>query len=258
MIEPYYDQDGITIYNADCLDVLPTLDAGSVSLVLTDPPYNVSARGVGGRSNTSIGAVPRKNGTMRQIIRDFGAWDYEWDARPFLSELPRLLSDGGALVAFTSEFLMQPYIDSGLDHRSLLYWRKSNPAPSFRKQIVRAIEQAVWQTKGGCWTFNAGGYRPNVWDGAILNGYTVENTDEKRIHPTQKPLWLMREWVELFSNPGDLILDPFMGSGSTLRAAKDLGRRAIGIEIHNELGEDGVDRRYVDFAVERLRQGVLL
>lgn len=245
-MKPYYERDGITIYHADCLDVLPLLD--QVDHVITDPPYNVSARGIGGRANTTIGAVPRKDGTYREIVRDFGAWDHEWDPRPFLAEARRLIRPGGSLIAFTSEFLFEPYVCSGLEHRALLYWRKTNPAPNFRNQIVRAVEMAVWQTQGGGWTFNAGGYRPNVWDGPILNGYTVQNTGEKRLHPTQKPLWLMREWIELFTDPGDLILDPFMGSGTTLRAAKDLGRRAIGIEVNET---------YCKVAVERLRQEVL-
>lgn len=263
-MKPIHDRDGITIYNADCLDVLPELLDGSVDLILTDPPYNVSARGVGGRANTTIGRVTRRgvrpDGTSshREIVRDFGAWDHEWDPKPFLDESRRLIRPGGGLVAFTSEFLFAPYLCSGLDHRSLLYWRKSNPAPNFRGQVVRAVEMAVWQTQGGAWTFNAGGYRPNVWEGPILSGYSVVNNDEARVHPTQKPLWLMREWIELFSKPGDLILDPFMGSGTTLRAAADCGRRAIGIELHNQISEDGVDRRYCDAAIERLRQGVLL
>jgi site-specific DNA-methyltransferase (adenine-specific) len=245
-VKPVYDMDGIRIYHGDCLEVLPLLE--QVDHVITDPPYNVSARGVGGRANTTIGAVPRKDGTHREIVRDFGEWDHEWDAAPFLAHASRLIRPGGSLVSFTSEFLFAPYMCSGLDHRALLYWRKTNPAPNFRKQIVRAVEMAVWQTQGGSWTFNAGGYRPNVWEGPILNGFTVENTDEKRVHPTQKPLWLMREWVELFTDPGDLILDPFMGSGTTLRAAKDCGRRAIGIELNET---------YVQVAIDRLRQSVL-
>lgn len=245
--EPYYDRDGITVYVGDCLDVLPALGDASVDLLLTDPPYNVSARS--GRANTTVRMVPRKDGTMREIRRDFGEWDHDWNAEPFLGEVARLIRPSGSLVAFTSAALVAPYLASGLDHRGLLYWRKSNPPPNFRKQIVHAVEMAVWQTQGGGWTFNAGGYRPNVWEGPILNGYTVQNTDERRVHPTQKPLWLIREWVQLFSNPGDLIVDPFAGSLTTAVAAHQLGRRCIAIEL---------DCEYVQAGVERLRQGVLL
>lgn len=244
---PYYERDGIVIYHGDCREILPTLS--QVDHVITDPPYNVSARGVGGRANTSIGSVPRKDGTDREIVRDFGEWDHDWDPEPFVIAVGGLVRPGGSFIAFTSEFLLEPYMRTGLQHRAMLYWRKSNPTPAFRKFVVRAIEMAVWQTNGGGWVFNAGGYRPNVWDGPILNGYTCENTDEKRLHPTQKPEWLMRDWIGLFTDPGETILDPFMGSGTTLRAAKDLGRKAIGIEL---------EERWCEVAAKRLAQGVLL
>lgn len=245
---PYYSRGGIEIWHGDSDELLGLLPDESIDLILTDPPYNVSARGIGGRANTTIGGVPRKDGTTREIVRDFGEWDHGWDSERFITSTSSLLREGGSLVSFCSEFLFSSYLASGLDHRALLYWRKSNPTPAFRQMIVRAIEMAVWQTKGGKWTFNAGGYRPNVWDGPVLNGFTCENTAEKRWHPTQKPEWLMREWVQLFSRPDDLILDPFMGSGTTLRAAKDLGRRAIGIELEEKLCE---------IAAKRLDQEVL-
>lgn len=246
-MRPYYERDGIVIYHGDCLDVLPTL--GPVDHVITDPPYNVSARGVGGRANSTIGSVPRKDGTDREIVRDFGEWDHEWDPEPFVACAKGLVRPGGSLIAFTSEFLIEPYLRTGLDHRSMLYWRKSNPTPAFRKFVVRAVEMAVWQTNGGGWVFNAGGYRPNVWDGPILNGYTVETTDEKRVHPTQKPAWLLREWINLFTDPGETILDPFAGSGTTGRAALDLGRKAILIER---------EERWCEVAAKRMSQAVLM
>lgn len=245
-MRPYYEQSGVTIYHGDCTPLLSSFV--DVDLVLTDPPYNVSARGVGGRANTTVGRVPRKDGTTREIVRDFGEWDHEWDPEPFIASVAGMLRNGGSLIAFTSEFLFEPYLRTGLDHRSLLFWRKSNPAPNFRKQIVRAVEMAVWQTKGGKWTFNAGGYCPNVWDGPIINGYTCENTNEQRWHPTQKPEALMNQWVALFSHEGDLVVDPFMGSGTTLVAAKRLGRRAIGVEL---------DESYCEIAARRLQQDVL-
>lgn len=244
--EVYYQDESVTLYHGDCLSVLPVL--AEVDLFATDPPYNVSARGVGGMANTSVGRVPRKDGTMREIVRDYGDWDHNWKPGPFIKLVKGLLKPSGALVAFTSEFLVGAYLKSGLDHRGLLFWRKTNPAPSFRKQIVRAMEFAVWQTNGGGWTFNAGGYCPNVWDGPIINGYTCENTNEQRWHPTQKPEWLMSQWIALFSNPGDLVVDPYAGSGTTLVCAKRLGRRAIGIELKEE---------YCEVAARRLSQGAL-
>jgi DNA modification methylase len=246
---PYYSDAAVTLYLGNCLHVLPSVVGAA--LLMTDPPYNVSARGVGGRANTTIGRVPRKDGTMREIVRDFGEWDHGWNPEPFLSLVGAVLRDGGSLVSFTSEFLMGPYLRTGLEHRSLLFWRKTNPAPNFRKQIVRAAEMAVWQTKGGGWTFNAGGYCPNVWEGPSVNGYTCENTAEKRIHPTQKPEWLMERWVALFSDPGDLVVDPHAGSGTTLVAAKRYGRRAVGVELNERYAEEAAKRLEVTDVDER-------
>ena len=242
-IKPYYQEGGIEIYHGDCVDVLPNLDLVAADLILTDPPYNVSKRAIGGRANTTVGRVPRKDGTTREIVRDFGSWDHNWKPEPFLQLVWPMLRPGAALVAFTSEFLLQAYLENtALEHRALLFWRKTNPAPNFRRQIVRAVEMAVWQTKGKGWTFNAGGYRPNVWEFPAISGHTCQNTREKRIHRTQKPERLIRAWVELFSNADDLVIDPFMGSGTTLRCAKDTGRKAIGVEISEEDCEKAANR----------------
>jgi len=261
-VTPYYQDDACTIYHGDCRNVLPRLAAGTVDLMLTDPPYNVSARN--GRANTSIGKLKRQDGTYREIRRDFGAWDYEWDPKPFLAETVRLLRDGGSLVAFLSEFLFTDYLASGLNHRCVIYWRKTNPAPAFRSIYVRAIEMAVWQVKGERWTFNATGYRPNVWDVPILNGYRAENI-EAREHPTQKPVELLLEWVDIHSNPDDVVCDPHVGSGTTLVAAKRLGRRGIGVELNEayceiaarRLEQTDVDERRVKLPERRSKQGAL-
>lgn len=234
--------------------MLPRLNV-DVDLFLTDPPYNVSVRS--GRENTTIGRVKRKritgerpDGTnsYREIRRSFGEWDFDFDPKPFLTETARLLRDGGSLIAFLSEFLISDYLESALNHRCMLYWRKTNPAPNFRGLYQRSVEMAVWQTKGGNWTFNDGGATPNFSEVAIVSGFKCVNTDEAREHPTQKPLTLIAEWIQRHSNAADLVIDPFMGSGTTLRAAKDLRRRAIGIEL---------EEKYCEIAARRLSQEVL-
>ena len=250
-MNPYYRDDHVTIYHGDSRCLLPTLEPESVDLILTDPPYNVSERN--GRDGTTVGRLKRKDGTARTVWRDFGEWDRGWTAGPLIAASHRLLRDGGSLIAFTSEFLMAEWVASGLNHRSLLYWIKTNPTPAFRSLYVRAVEMAVWQVKttapirGGGWTFNAGGYRPNIYTGPIVAGHACAN-GEHRVHPTQKPLWLMKDILTLHSNHDDMVLDPYMGSGTTLRAAKDLGRKAIGVEL---------DERYCEIAARRMGQEVL-
>jgi DNA modification methylase len=243
----YYEDDVVRLYHADADDALVfSIVPDTIDLILTDPPYNVSDRN--GRERTTVGTLKRKDGTSREVVRNFGAWDYEWTPEPFLAETCRLLREGGGLVAFTSEFLFASYLASGLDHRSLIYWRKVNPAPGFKRLYMRAVEMAVWQTKGSGWTFNGGGAVANVYEGPILSGFSTVNNAEPRVHPTQKPLWLMKRLLNTHTDVGDLVVDPFMGSGTTLEAAKQLGRRAIGIEA---------DERYCEAAAKRLAQQTL-
>lgn len=231
MIEPYYDQDGITIYNADCLDVLPQLEAGSVALVLTDPPYNVRAADI-----ALAGRAP--------MARDFGDWDEGWHPGPSMAAWERALRPGGSVLAFTSDRLLSAYREGPFKPRGTVVWQKDNPAPHPRPAYVQATEWIAWlQKEGAAAVWNAGGYTLNVEHDSAPSG------GERTAHPTQKPIDLTKRLIRRHSNEGDLILDPFMGSGTTLRAAKDLGRRAIGIEINKD---------YCDIAIERLRQGVLL
>lgn len=251
MPEPYYEDAFVRLYVGDAdgtaggQALLGQLDV-DVDAIITDPPYNVSPRN--GRDDTTHGKLKRKDGTARKVQRDFGEWDRAWDPKPFLEETHRLLRDGGSLIAFTSEFLIGDYVASGLNHRNLIYWRKTNPTPAFKMLYVRAVEMAVWQVKGKTgWTWNGGGYVPNVYTGKVVAGFAYAN-GETREHPTQKPLWLMRALIEQHTNAGDLILDPYTGSGSTLVAAKFLGRRAIGIEQNEQ---------YAEAAARRLAQDVL-
>jgi site-specific DNA-methyltransferase (adenine-specific) len=237
--KPYWtSEDGRqVIYHGDCLDVLAGLEAESVALVLTDPPYNVSEEGKAIR-HAGTGALAQQ--------RDYGEWDRsEWQPGPFLAASVPLVRLGGSIVAFTSDRLMSSYRDvTGLKSRGTIVWEKTNPPPTPRPSYVSACEWIVWlQREGAKATWNGSGFTPNILRYPICGG------DERTSHPTQKPLELIKELITRHSNEGDLILDPFMGSGTTLRAAADLGRRAIGIEINED---------YCKTAVERLRQGVLL
>ena len=235
-IQPYYDRDGITIYHGDCLDVLPTLEAGIVALVLTDPPYNVSEEG---------SDIRHLGGDVAQR-RDFGEWDRsEWHPAPFLALSAPLIRVGGSVLSFTSDRLLSSYRErSEFQARGTVVWEKTNPPPTPRPSYVSATEWVVWLQKPGARAvWNSGGFTTNLLRYPICGG------SERTEHPTQKPIELMKELITRHSNEGDLILDPFMGSGTTLRAAKDLGRRAIGIELNE---------RYCKIAVKRLMQEVLL
>lgn len=251
MIEPYYDRDGITIYHADCLDVLPQL--GQVHHVITDPPYSEHTHSKQwiGASLTADGA-PRVGTKFTEL--GFDALTDEvrncvaLHAQRLTARWVIAFSDIESIGGWRSSFWA-----AGLDYVRTCVWDKVDSAPQFTGDRPAAGCEAICVAHHpGRKRWNGGGRR-NVFRHPV-NG----RTGGSKPHPSTKPVELMRELIELFTDPGDLILDPFMGSGTTLRAAKDLGRRAIGIEMSNEIGEDGVDRRYCDIAIERLRQGVLL
>lgn len=215
-MQPYYDQDGITIYHGDCREVLPTLDATSVDLVLTDPPYGINER----TDRASKG---------RAILAP--CYDFPpvaGDDQPF---------DPAHLLAFKRVVLWGAnyYADKLPTSPSWLVWDKRDGIPS----NDNADCEMAWSNLGG----PARLYR-HRWNGMIK----ASERDKKRVHPTQKPVVLMAWIIGEHTAAGDLVLDPYMGSGPTLRAAKDLGRRAIGIEL---------EERYCEIAAKRLQQSVL-
>ena len=228
-MKAYYQDDACTILHCDCREVLPTL--GAVDLVLTDPPYNVRAGDV-----AIEGRAPMK--------RDFGAWDEGWQAAPFCADVLPLVRAGGSLLAFTSDRIISEFRSAdGWVPLVTIAWVKPNPAPQPRPGYVSAVEWIVWLKKpGAAAVWNAGGYVPNVLHYPPCAGL------ERTIHPTQKPEALISDLLARHSSEGDLILDPFMGSGTTLVAAKRLGRKAIGIELNE---------KYCEIAAKRLAQAVL-
>jgi site-specific DNA-methyltransferase (adenine-specific) len=232
---PYYDEDGITIYLGDCRDVLPYI--GGARLMLTDPPYDdrtaKNARGAGGHCDG-----------RGFIDRAIGSIDLE-DLRALFTLAAASMAPPAwcvATVAWQHAARLEVSPPEGWQFTRCGVWVKPDGAPQFSGDRPAQGWEAVailHTTAGGRMSWNGGGSRA-VWTHCI--------TRDVKGHPTVKPLALVRDWVTLFSDPGDLVLDPFMGSGTTLRAAKDLGRRAIGIEVNE---------RYCDLAVRRLRQQVL-
>ncbi len=215
---PAYDVDSITIYHADCADILPTIEPDSVDLLLTDPPYGI---GYVGTPQTKA-----RWGDDPLVVGDDDPFDPTyllrygrcviWGAQNFAEKLPA--SPGWIVWA---KIQTQHHIDSkGRFGKSPVELAWSNVANSPR-------------------LFN------HFWGGSPLHRTTERGSS---LHPTQKPVALMRWILEKWTEPGDLILDPYMGSGPVARACADLGRRYIGIEIVEE---------YVDAAINRLGQMAL-
>lgn len=223
-VEPFHREEAGVVYHADCLSILPKIPAGAIDLVLTDPPYDEkthSGARYGFRETSSI--IPFSP------LSDFG----------FLAELLRV-SQSWILCFCALEMFGDYKRASGQSWVRAGFWRRSDGVPQFTGDRPGQPGEGIAIMHG-----------PTVkrWNGNGKHGYWVcgiERTD--RCHPTQKPLILMRELLSDFSNDNDLILDPFLGSGTTAVAAKQLGRKFIGIEI---------EEKYCRIAVDRLRQGVL-
>ena len=216
--KPYFRDDAVMIYHADCRDILPKMP--KVDLVLTDPPYGIGAdRNLRANKRHGQAAVPS---------RDYGVG--EWDCSPPDSALlVAVMAAGQNAVIWGGNYFSLP------PSPGWLVWDKDNGGNGY------ADCELAWANLGG-----AVRRRRYRWMG-MLQEHAGANKEE-RWHPTQKPLPLMQWCLELVPD-AQTILDPFMGSGTTLRAAKDLGRFAIGIEI---------EEKYCEIAAKRMAQGVLL
>ena len=224
----------IKLYNGDCLEVMDKLiELGvKVDAIITDPPYNIS----------------KKNNfnTMGRRGVDFGEWDKDFDQFKWLDKAANLLSKNGSMIIFNDwknigEIAKYCEGELGLEIKDMIRWKKSNPMPRNRdRRYITDYECAVWLVnKSAKWVFNRIDekfQRPEFV-------YGVVGGKEKTTHPTQKPIALMEDLVRIHTNEGDIILDCFMGSGSTGVACKELNRNFIGIEL---------DENYFNIARERI------
>lgn len=220
-MQPYYQDEnaGITIYHADCREVLPTL--GAVDLVLTDPPYGMNLdtanddrwKGGGGRDWHQ-----RKN--WIPIEGDAAAFD------------PSHLLRFRRLVLFGANHYASRLPDSG----GWIVWDKRDDM-----KVESTLSEAEL-----AWTNLSGGVRVfrHKWFGLVRDSEIGQHW-----HPSQKPVALMRWIIERWTSPGDLVLDPYMGTGPIAQACKETGRRYIGIET---------ERQYVEIAARRLSQEVMV
>jgi adenine-specific DNA-methyltransferase len=208
MTELFYNQQGITIYHGDCQIVLPELPAASVHFVLTDPPYLVGYRG-------------RWDSPNEQIVGDT---DPTW-VEPVYRELWRVLKPDSFCVSFYG----WPHCDTFLG-----LWK----AIGFRPVSHLAFVKRQW----GLGRFTRGSHEtayllakghPPIPETAPSDVFDWSR-ESRTFHPNQKPVAALTTVLDVFCPSGGTVLDPFMGSGSTLRAAKDLGLPAIGIEIEAE------------------------
>ena len=229
------------IYNEDCLNFLKRIPDNFVDLIVTDPPYNVSQK-----SDLKF--------NDRIIKKNFGDWDFNFDPLPVLAEFKRVLKPNGQIYVFCGNSLIPVYMQEFMKNwffRNLIVWSKTNPAPRLNKSnfdfaneyIVYAVNEKV---KCNTFTFNSKSHKEMcnfIVTSALQGKERIKDSEGKSAHPTQKPLSVINHLIEISSRKGDLVLDCFMGSGTTAVACKELERKFIGCEL---------DKKYWNISNQRI------
>lgn len=249
MLEDYINK----IIQGNCIDVLKKLPDNSVDLIFADPPYNLQLQGELWRPNqTKVDAV-NDSWDKFSSFSEYDQFSYEW-----LKECKRVLKKNGAIWVIGSyhNIFRIGRIIQDLDYWILndILWIKTNPMPNFKgTRFNNAHETLIWASKdkNSKYTFNYKSMKAfnddlqlrSDWHIHICNGDERIRINGEKAHSTQKPEALLYRIIISTSNPGDIVLDPFMGSGTTGAVAKKLGRKFIGIEK---------EKFYIEVANERI------
>lgn len=235
----------MVLLNQDCIKAMEGIDSNSIDLIVTDPPYNLGNFMINRDTNLK---KMRDNffGTAGWDNMEYDEWANSMDN--FFSSAARVIRRGGAMIVFMAiikvETIIQLAERHGFYYKTTGIWHKTNPMPrNMNLHFVNSTEAWIYftyKTKTG--TFNNGG--------AMLHDFietSVTPNGERHFgkHPTQKPESLIQHFVEILSNPGDTVLDPFMGSGTTGVVSKRSGRNFIGTEL---------DEQYFNMAKTRIEE----
>ena len=230
--------------NGDCLKYMKQIPNKSVDLIITDPPYN-------------LGLFMKKRGTNIKGMRDnhfaYSGWDdldfEEWTKQMdiFIGECHRVLKSKGSLIIFMSVIKAETIINlaakNKLYYKTVGIWHKTNPMPrNMNLHFVNSTESWLYFINDG--TTGVFNNRGKVIHDFVETS-TINNSERKfGKHPTQKPQTLICHFIDLLSNEGDVVLDPFMGSGTTGVGCEILKRKFIGIEL---------DSNYFNIAGNRIK-----
>ncbi len=225
------------IIHGDCLEVMKGISENSIDMIITDPPYFIS-------KEVKITRGDKTKFKGKDINLDFGAWDKQWQNERdywnwtfrWINECVRVLKPGRIFatwfdrdkINFISCYLQKRYHFKAKGYFAMI---KSNPVPQARKvKFMNGWEIiGLWQKPGGKLVFNYQlGQQPDYAIVPVVGHTTKE--DGERIHPTQKPIKIVKLLLSYWTNPGDIVLDPFAGSGTTAIACYLTGRNFICIE----------------------------
>lgn len=252
---PYYADDFATIYHGEALAVLGDLEPASVDVLLTDPPYSS-----GGMFRSDRAAEPSakyrgwsqsEDGSSRKPTAEYGSfggdcrdqWSWIRWCAAWGTETLRVVRPSGLAYQFTDWRQLPATTDAmqwaGWTWQGFIVWDKGVGRP-IKGRFRNHLEYVVWATNG------AHKGDETQYPSVLISVPTVGSNE--REHVTQKPVALLKEMLSIVPGDQHRVLDPFMGSGSTLVAAKALGHRVVGIEL---------DERYCEIAATRLAQGAL-
>jgi DNA modification methylase len=243
-VTPYYDEDGITIYHGDCLDVLPELPVADI--VITSPPYNLGVSSGGGFARQGKEAGRWSGGPLAD---GYSGHDDAMEPAEYREWQAACLTAAWARVSGAIFYNHKPRIQSGqvqlptewnpgLPLRQIIVWDRGSGMNFQRTHFVPMHEWILVYARESFRLAEGGNRFGDVW--------RFPPETKVREHPAPFPVGLPARIIE--ATQPDLVIDPFVGSGTTLRAAADAGVRAIGIEL---------SERYCEIAVQRLAQGVL-
>lgn len=225
----------VKIFNDDSLEFIENLicEGFVFDHIITDPPYKIS------KSN-NLDTLRNRRGI------NFGDWDNKFDLLAWIPKYIKLLKKNGSIIIFCSYLnisnIAEILSENNMIVKDIIVWQKSNPMPrNTKRRYVQDMEFAIWAVrKNSKWTFNKPNDQPYL---RSLFKFPIVSGKEKTIHPTQKSLKLMKEIISIHTNKNDIILDPFMGSGTTGVACVNLERNFVGIEKN---------KKYYKIAKERL------
>lgn len=240
------------IYLGDCIDILnKEIDPCSIGLIFADPPYNLSGGGLKWKGNKTGGDWYMVNEEWDKM----SAPEYMEFTKKWITGCQRVLKTNGSIyISCTYHNIAEIIIvlkEMNFKLNNIITWQKINAMPNMTKRVfTHSAEFIIWAVKGKKWVFNYNELKKinpekqkdgslkqmrDVWSIPLVQGKErLRRKDGRALHPTQKPEEMLKRIIIASSNKDDLVLDPFLGSGTTAIMAKKLGRDWIGIEKNNE------------------------
>lgn len=251
------------LYHGDCIEILKNkIEDQSINLIYADPPYNLSGNGLKWEENKTGGDWYMVNEDWDKMEdTEYEKFTFEW-----IKECKRVLKPNGSIYISCSYHNLGECMiglkKNGFKINNVITWYKTNAMPNMTKRVfTHSTEFVIWAVKGRNWIFNYETLKQinpektkegkpkqmrDLWKMPLVQGKErIKGEDGRAAHPTQKPKEMLKRIILASSNKGDIVLDPFAGSGTTLVVSHELNRKWIGIEK---------EKKYINLIKERFYQ----